>query len=113
MKGSGAGNAGSIGFVRRGCDGRDHIRFERQDPCQRLAESLQVTTVEHVAWIVKVVDVGIVIPLLASVERSGDTPLRRGNGKIGGVMRFFQCTFMRIGRKSWKTVATSSVPIKI
>jgi hypothetical protein len=49
-----------------------------------LAESLQVTTVEHVAWIVKVVDVGIVIPLLASVERSGDTPLRRGNGKIRG-----------------------------
>jgi hypothetical protein len=65
-----------------------------------------------VAWIVKVVDVGIVIPLLASVERSGGTPLRRGNGKIGGVIRFFQCTFMRIGRKSWKSLATFSAAIK-
>jgi hypothetical protein len=78
-----------------------------------LAICLQVTTVEHVAWIVKVVDVGIFIPLLAGVGRSRDTPLRRGNGKIGGDFGFFQCTFMRIARKSWKSLATFSAATEI
>ncbi|WP_338721847.1 hypothetical protein [Devosia sp. XK-2] len=57
---------------------------------------MQVTTVEHAAWIVKVVDVVIVIPLLASVGRLSGTPMRRRNGKIGNPIRFCQCTFMRI-----------------
>jgi hypothetical protein len=51
---------------------------------------MQATTVEHTAWMVKVVDVVIVIPLLASVEPSDATPLRRSNGKIGEGFGFFQ-----------------------
>ncbi|MCP8883308.1 hypothetical protein NIM87_07340 [Devosia sp. XJ19-1] len=74
---------------------------------------MRVTTVEHMAWIVKVVDVGIVIPLLAGVGRRGDTPLRRGNGKIGTAIWFFQSTFMRIGRFSRKTLFRFCQPTKL
>jgi hypothetical protein len=56
-------------LVRRGCDS-GHIRFERQDPCQRLLPLQELTTVIHTAWIVKIFDVGIGIPLLASDETS-------------------------------------------
>jgi hypothetical protein len=59
---------------------------------------MQVTTVEHMAWIVKVFDVVIVIPLLAGVGRLIGTPLRRRNGKIENAVRFCQCTFVRICR---------------
>ena len=45
-----------------------HIRLLRQDPCQRLAPRFRSTTVEHAAWRVKVVDVGIVIPFLAVLD---------------------------------------------
>ena len=65
---------------------------------------MQVTTVEHVARIVKVFDVVIVIPLLAGVGRLSGTPMRRRNGKIGNAVRFCQCTFMRICRKSRKSL---------
>ncbi len=73
---------------------------------------MQVTTVEHVAWIVKVFDVVIVIPLLAGVERRCGTPMRRRNGKIGNAVRFCQCTFMRIFGKSRKSLPETSGRVK-
>jgi hypothetical protein len=64
------------------------------------------------AWIVKVFDVVIVIPLLAGVERLFGTPMRRRHGKIGNAVRFCQCTFMRICRQSRKTLPEKSRPTK-
>ena len=65
---------------------------------------MEFTTVEHTAWIVKVFDVGIGIPLLASVERSGADGFTSDNDKIAKPFRFRQSTSSRNADKKQKSL---------